>query len=163
MSAVALPLTCHKMWLRLNISGASARQSASSKSQFRLVCRSVSQHGTTGFSGHRKTSDLGLSRKSEETSRVVEVAQNARRFAWNVTCVYAMGRNVNRPCLLRGMNWRIWRYKHLKLTFYNNNNNNNNNLLQLCCHPVAVVILHVNKTWNWLLINVSPEGYMRSM
>jgi len=32
---------------------------------------------------------------------------------------------------------------------YNNNNNNinnnNNNLLQLGCHPVAVVILHVNK------------------
>jgi len=30
----------------------------------------------------------------------------------------------------------------------NNNNNNNNNvyLLQLCCYPVAVVILHVNKT-----------------
>jgi len=30
----------------------------------------------------------------------------------------------------------------------NNNNNNNNNiyLLQLGCHPVAVVILHVNKT-----------------
>ena len=31
---------------------------------------------------------------------------------------------------------------------YNNNNNNNNNiyLLQLGCHPVAVFILHVNKT-----------------
>jgi len=34
---------------------------------------------------------------------------------------------------------------------YNSNSNNNNNnynniyLLQLCCHPVAVVILHVNK------------------
>jgi len=26
-----------------------------------------------------------------------------------------------------------------------NNNNNNNNKLQLGCHPVAVVILHVNK------------------
>jgi len=32
-----------------------------------------------------------------------------------------------------------------------NNNNNNNNLLQLGCFPVAVVILHVNKTRNWLL------------
>jgi len=31
--------------------------------------------------------------------------------------------------------------------YYNNNNNNNNiYLLQLGCHPVAVVILHVNKT-----------------
>jgi len=29
---------------------------------------------------------------------------------------------------------------------YNNNNNNNIYLLQLGCHPVAVVILHVNKT-----------------
>ena len=30
----------------------------------------------------------------------------------------------------------------------NNINNNNNNiyLLQLVCHPVAVVILHINKT-----------------
>jgi len=51
----------------------------------------------------------------------------------------------------------------------NNNNNNNNNhhnniyLLQLGCYPVAVVILHVNKTRNWLLINLSREGYMRSM
>ena len=42
-------------------------------------------------------------------------------------------------------------------------NNNNIYLLQLGCYPVAVVILHVNKTRNWLLINLSPEGYMRSM
>ena len=42
-------------------------------------------------------------------------------------------------------------------------NNNNIYLLQLGCHPVAVVILHVNQTWNWLLLNLSLEGYMRSM
>jgi len=36
-------------------------------------------------------------------------------------------------------------------------------LLQLGCYPVAVVILHVNKTWNWLLLDLSREGYMRSM
>ena len=41
--------------------------------------------------------------------------------------------------------------------------NNNIYLLQLGCHPVAVVILHVNKTWNRLLLNLSREGYMRSM
>ena len=41
--------------------------------------------------------------------------------------------------------------------------NNNNNLLQLGCYPVAVVILQVYKTWNWLLINLSREGCMRSM
>ena len=35
--------------------------------------------------------------------------------------------------------------------------------LQLGCHPVAVVILHVYKTWNWLLLDLSLEGYMRSM
>ena len=46
-----------------------------------------------------------------------------------------------------------------KVSFYINNNN----LLQLGCHPVAVVILHVCKIWNWLLINLSREGYMRSM
>ena len=47
-------------------------------------------------------------------------------------------------------------------------NNNNNNyyyyyLLQLGCYPVAVVIFRVNKTWNWLILNLSREGYMRSM
>jgi len=40
--------------------------------------------------------------------------------------------------------------KHLSLRLQrpenNNNNNNNNNKLQLGCHPMAVVILHVNKT-----------------
>ena len=36
-------------------------------------------------------------------------------------------------------------------------------LLQLGCHPVAVVILHIHKIWSWLLINLSLEGYMRSM
>ena len=41
-----------------------------------------------------------------------------------------------------------------------NNNNNNNNKLQLGCHPVAVVILHVYKIWNWWLINLIREGYM---
>ena len=35
--------------------------------------------------------------------------------------------------------------------------------LQLGCHPVAVVILHIYKIWNWLLINLSREGYMRRM
>ena len=46
---------------------------------------------------------------------------------------------------------------------YNNNNNNNIYLLQLGCYPVAVVILHVYRIWNWLVINLSREGYMRSM
>ena len=44
-----------------------------------------------------------------------------------------------------------------------NNTNDNIYLLQLGCHPVTVVILHVNKTWNWLLLNLIPEGHMRSM
>ena len=42
-------------------------------------------------------------------------------------------------------------------------NDNNIYLLQLGCHPVAVVILHVYKTLYWLLLNLSREGYMRSM
>ena len=46
---------------------------------------------------------------------------------------------------------------------YNNNNNYYYYLLQLGCHPVAVVILHVYRIGNWLLINLSREGYMRSM
>ena len=36
-------------------------------------------------------------------------------------------------------------------------------LLKLGCNPVAVVILHVYKTRNWLLLNLSREGYIRSM
>ena len=43
------------------------------------------------------------------------------------------------------------------------NNNNNIYLLQLGCNLVAVVILHVYKTWNWLQLNLSREGYMRIM
>ena len=62
-------------------------------------------------------------------------------------------------------------YAYEMLSNNDDNNNNNNNyyyyyyyyLLQLGCHPVAVVILHVYKTWNWLLLNIIPEGYMRSM
>ena len=29
--------------------------------------------------------------------------------------------------------------------------------MQLGCHPVAVVILHVNETWNWLLQDLSRD------
>jgi len=36
-------------------------------------------------------------------------------------------------------------------------------LLQLSCHLVAVVILHVYKIRNWLLLNLSPQGYTRSI
>jgi len=51
---------------------------------------------------------------------------------------------------------------------YNNNNNHCCRyccccLLQLGCYSVAVVILHVYKTLNWLLLNWSREGFMRSM
>ena len=55
--------------------------------------------------------------------------------------------------------------RYLPIESYNNNNNNINNIywLQLGCHPVAVVILHVYKIWNRLLLNLSREGYMRSM
>jgi len=48
----------------------------------------------------------------------------------------------------------------------NNNNNNNNNIYLFTAIgllPVAVVILHIHKTWNWLLLNLSREGYMRNM
>ena len=63
---------------------------------------------------------------------------------------------------------RVLRLREGEVKCNNNNNNNNNNniiiyLLQLGCHPVAVVILYVYKTWNWLLLNLSREGYMRSM
>jgi len=52
-----------------------------------------------------------------------------------------------------------------QLDITNNKKTYNNNiyLLQLGCYPMAVVILHVYKTWNWLLLNLSREGYMRSM
>jgi len=41
-------------------------------------------------------------------------------------------------------------------------NNNNIYYLQLGCYPVAMVILHVYKTRNRLLLNLSREGYVRS-
>ena len=55
----------------------------------------------------------------------------------------------------------FWYNPVFRIKIYNNNNNTY--LLQLCCNPVAVVILHVHKTLNWLLLNLSREGYMRSM
>jgi hypothetical protein len=42
-------------------------------------------------------------------------------------------------------------------------NNNNIYLLQLGCHLVAVVISHVQRERNRLLLNLSWEGYMKSM
>jgi hypothetical protein len=43
---------------------------------------------------------------------------------------------------------------------YNNNNNNNNiYLLQFGCNPVAVVMLHVYKILNWLLLNLYTAKY----
>jgi len=36
-------------------------------------------------------------------------------------------------------------------------------LLQLGCYPVAVIILHVNKIRNWLLLDLSRDGYVRSI
>ena len=64
--------------------------------------------------------------------------------------------------MLRGGGLEVIKMKTL-CSPNNNNNNNNNNLLEWGYHPVAVVILHVYKIWNWLLINLSLEGYMRSM
>jgi len=44
------------------------------------------------------------------------------------------------------------------------NNNNNIYLLQLGCHPLTVVILHVNKhEIGYYVLNLIREGYMRSM
>jgi hypothetical protein len=66
-------------------------------------------------------------------------------------------------------NWYfIWRPIHIlnqiSISSYNNNNNNYYYYLpQLGCHLVAGVILHVHKTWNWLLLNLSLEDYMRGM
>ena len=52
----------------------------------------------------------------------------------------------------------------IRQEFYNDeDDDDNNNLQQLSCHPVAVVILYVKKTRNWFLLNLSREGYMRSM
>jgi len=54
-------------------------------------------------------------------------------------------------------------YYPLTFILIYNNNNNNIYLLRLGGYPAAVVILHVYKTWNWLLLNLSREGYVRSM
>ena len=67
-------------------------------------------------------------------------------------------------CLYAWYNSEIWynagfRFILILTRFNILNNNNNIYLLQLGCHPVAVVILHVYKIWNWLLINLSRESY----
>ena len=61
------------------------------------------------------------------------------RLAGNVARI---GGKTNPYKVFSGENERKAAWK----TYNNNNNNNNNNKLQLGCHPVAVVILHVNKT-----------------
>jgi len=47
-----------------------------------------------------------------------------------------------------------WEYMYIYIYIY---------LLQLGCYPVAVVILHINKTWNWLLLDLRRESYMRRL
>ena len=87
-----------------------------------------------------------------------------------------IGRIWRSEKMRRGLWWRGAVYVRNKtdicsVCYYNNNNNNYYYyyyyyyyyLLQLGCHPVAVVILHVCKIWNWLLLNLSREGYMRNM
>jgi len=62
-----------------------------------------------------------------------------------------------------GIPVKNYRHNSAKYNFSNYNNNNNIYLLQLGFHPVAVFILHVYETRNWLLLNLSRESYMRSM
>jgi len=71
--------------------------------------------------------------------------------------VPSLRNNVHMYTVFRGSSTAV--VMHLVLYI----NNKNIYLLQLGCHPVAVVILHVYKTWYWLLLNLSWEGYMRSM
>ena len=75
----------------------------------------------------------------------------------------------SRPCVQhltdrrsRTYGWSPYRNK-LNVPVLSASDDNNIYLLQLGCYPVAVVILHVNKTWNWLLLDLSREGYMRSL
>ena len=88
--------------------------------------------------------------------RLYDVSVRSLKFVENLTLSKSL------------LNWRAccfpvrYSMKPLPPVIYWNNNNNIY-LLQLGCYPVAVVILHVNKTWNWLLLNLSREGYMRSI
>ena len=71
--------------------------------------------------------------------------------------------NSVRNAVWYALNERVCQYLRKRNPRYSDNNNNNIYLLQLGCYSVAVFILHVNKTLNWLLLNLSWEGYMRSM
>jgi len=95
---------------------------------------------------------------------------------WKRNCTYTHCVITQKRAVLSHCAVEAWTHFHIKVedtqriwSWFNNNNNNNNNnkyyiyLLHLGCHPVAVVILHVYKILNWLLINLSREGYMRSM
>jgi len=84
------------------------------------------------------------------------------------TCPSHLSPLISSPSwyLVKSANGAEFNYKVLFpncLLFFFKSKNNNIYLRQLGCHPVAVVILHVNKTWNWLLLNLNREGYMRSM
>jgi len=77
-------------------------------------------------------------------------ASHSRHFRTGVT--------EHKMCMFIFSTTFVWNISHSK-----NKCRHNNNKLQLGCHPVAVVILHVYKIWNWLLLNLSREGYMTSM
>jgi len=73
--------------------------------------------------------DLGL------TETGIKMFENSD---WNGQRTAATGQGIVRMFAFRD--------EILRHEINNNNNNNNIYLLQFGCHPVAVVILHVNKT-----------------
>jgi len=81
--------------------------------------------------------------------------QYINKLCWGYVYLYCVQRRISTNTANRNRrNTTAASLKH---------NNNNIYLLQLGFRPGAVVILHVNKTWNWLLLNLSRQGYMRSM
>ena len=104
-----------------------------------------------------------VTRTISDCRRIQGELQGVSQFVSSLQIVF--NRTGNNSSTVTSLPMFVLEWNPASYILYNNNNNNNNNiyLLQLGCHPVAVVILHVYKIWNWLLINLSREVYMRSM
>jgi len=109
--------------------------------------------------GYGTNDVLGLLRKSRfRCSKAAQSSTTKRR--------YDRGTSGLRT-ILRCTHWNITESE--KTPEYEHNNNNNNNIIIIIIINYNWVVnrwqwlLYVYKTWNWLLLDLNREGYMRSM
>jgi len=84
------------------------------------------------------TKQLLIARITDVSQRKLFIVLTSTTLFKNVVCDTILNNFLHKH-VWKSLPWNIG-------TYYNNNNNNK---LQLGCHPVAVVILHVYKIWNF--------------